>query len=879
MTSKPPATPGRRPLVDALHFYEAVLGAIGQAVIASDIDGLITFWNDAAARLYGWTAEETIGRSLLDIVVPSISRETAVEIFETLREGRRWEGDFPVKRRDGTTFLAHVTDAPMFDAEGNLSGVVGISFDIDAKRHEEEALRESEDRFRSLFEQSPIPTMCWKRVGDTFVLSDMNTALNAYSGSPRSSFLGKSAEDLRQGSSFPEDLERCFLTGEPIESRVRRRVMPNGDVKHFVSTFAFIPPDTVIQHIHDLTQMLGVQEALRASNAMLGAILNASPIPMMALDRNAFIRLWNRAAEKVYGWMADEVIGKVSPLVPEDETDAAFAIFERVIAGETLDGLEVQRRLKDGRLADLRMFASPLHDSSGEVMGVMMMAENVTERNRANAELRARERRQRAIAELGQTALSDATLESLSLQACGVVMSGLNVAACATIGCTSEGKLQTESSFGITPDDVERLGFSRSRIEDRTSSVQSAFDNDTRRVISVPIHAGSQTCGFLEVYRDVDAQFTSHEVEFLRSIANILATASHRKKTEDELADKTTRLRLMLEQMPAIVWSVDPGLTVTSAMGAGLRGDVANDLVGHPLDRLIADSTEPDAVYRAHREALKGNSKGYETQWKGRTLDAHIEPFRNAAGDIVGVLGIGVDVTDRKRFEEQLTRSHEQLRALSSRILSIQEVERQHLAREIHDELGQAMTVLKLGLSWAQKRYRGRDAAERFREMQQIADETIEVVRRMSRQLRPPLLDHLGVRAAIELETEQFQQRTGLRCTTTINAGDAPLDNARSVALFRILQEALTNVVRHAGPCSVEVSLERHQDRIELRVEDDGRGITADQLSNPASLGLIGMRERAHALGGDVAIDLTPLGTTVRAWIPASGPPTKGEHT
>src|SRR5512140_779245 len=129
MTNTPSAG---RPLVDALHFYEAVLGAIGHAVIASDAAGIVAYWNDAATRLYGWTAEEALGRSLIKVVVPSLSQKTAVEIMETLREGRMWEGDFPVRRKDGSTFLAHVTDAPIFDAAGNPSGVVGISYDIEA---------------------------------------------------------------------------------------------------------------------------------------------------------------------------------------------------------------------------------------------------------------------------------------------------------------------------------------------------------------------------------------------------------------------------------------------------------------------------------------------------------------------------------------------------------------------------------------------------------------------------------------------------------------------------------------------------------------------------------------------------------------------------
>jgi PAS domain S-box-containing protein len=225
----------------------------------------------------------------------------------------------------------------------------------------------------------------------------------------------------------------------------------------------------------------------------------------------------------------------------------------------------------------------------------------------------------------------------------------------------------------------------------------------------------------------------------------------------------------------------------------------------------------------------------------------------------VHLAGIAIE---RRQLEDQL-------RALSGHLEEVREEERAGIAREIHDELGQALTALKMDLAWIGRRLESRELVDKTADMASMIDETIQVVRRISAELRPGVLDDIGLRAAIEWQSQELERRIGVRCSVTSNLDDEKLDRATSTAVFRIFQEALTNVTRHAKATSVSVRLERAGDELRLEVVDDGRGITVEEASQPSSLGLLGIRERARRLGGDALIGpATPKGTRVALRIP-----------
>jgi PAS domain S-box-containing protein len=234
------------------------------------------------------------------------------------------------------------------------------------------------------------------------------------------------------------------------------------------------------------------------------------------------------------------------------------------------------------------------------------------------------------------------------------------------------------------------------------------------------------------------------------------------------------------------------------------------------------------------------------------------------------------DITERARAESELRASREQLRALTRRVQSAREEEGARIAREIHDVLGSSLTGLKWDLeaiSTTLSRTGDGEGFEAVRNripvMSKQIDSTIDVVRRISSELRPSVLDDLGLAAAIEWQSQQFQQRSGIVCQCESTFDQQDLGRERSTAVFRIFQEVLTNVLRHSQATRVVVEMSANDDVFSLKVDDNGRGITEAEVNNPASLGLLGIRERAHLIGGEVSVTgKNGEGTTVNVRLP-----------
>lgn len=234
---------------------------------------------------------------------------------------------------------------------------------------------------------------------------------------------------------------------------------------------------------------------------------------------------------------------------------------------------------------------------------------------------------------------------------------------------------------------------------------------------------------------------------------------------------------------------------------------------------------------------------------------------------------LNAELAEREFSERRLRASEENLRALAAHLESVREEERIHIAREIHDELGQALTGLKYDLASFAKQFEADDAATREQKQQglgQAIDRIINSVRRISSGLRPEVLDEIGLSAAVEWQAREFQRRTGIRCVVDISGNFQDPDKQRSTALFRVFQELLTNVARHANATRVDVKLADGGHQITLCVADNGRGIKQNEFESPRSLGFLGLRERVLAFNGSIDVKGDEgKGTRVTVTIPA----------
>jgi signal transduction histidine kinase len=293
----------------------------------------------------------------------------------------------------------------------------------------------------------------------------------------------------------------------------------------------------------------------------------------------------------------------------------------------------------------------------------------------------------------------------------------------------------------------------------------------------------------------------------------------------------------------------------------------------HPDDLSLAVET--------FQQVLCGEATSpYELRILSKSGEYLIGEFKSVPniekGKVVGEFGIARDITERKRAEEALRQFHEKFRALAERVESVREEERTRIAREVHDVVGQLLTGLKMDLAWIRRRL-GEIADEQLRQTIEVklgsavglADVVMAEGQRISSDLRPSVLDNLGLPAAIEFESRRFQQRSGIACELAPLPADLPLDTARATGVFRIFQEILTNVARHAQATRVRIRLGHAGDGIELEVADNGRGIRPEELADPKALGLFGIRERTGLLGGQLAVRGEPgRGTIVTLRVP-----------
>ena len=349
-----------------------------------------------------------------------------------------------------------------------------------------------------------------------------------------------------------------------------------------------------------------------------------------------------------------------------------------------------------------------------------------------------------------------------------------------------------------------------------------------------------------------------------------------RKQAEQAVKQSEEHYRHLFEQSrDAIYTTTREGKFVDINQSfLGLFGYTREEIIGFKAQEIYANPSDQPRLKQEVDQ--KGFVRDFEAKLRkkdGTEIDCLITASVRQADDrsILGYQGIIRDITKRKQAEAELKRSQEELRNLTAHLQSVREEERRSLARDIHDDLGQALTALKMDLSLLRKKFPKdqKPLLDRTQAISKLMDTSIETVKRISTELRPGVLDDLGLTAAIEWQAEEFQHRTGITCEVTSDPRDIILDRDRSTAIFRIFQESLTNVARHAQATRVTASLKEKAGTLELKVRDNGRGITKEQISDPKSFGIIGMRERVYPWEGQVKVKSAPgQGTTVEVRIP-----------
>lgn len=639
------------------------------------------------------------------------------------------------------------------------------------------------------------------------------------------------------------------------------------------------------------------------TRARLAAIVESTDDAIISKTLEGIVMSWNRGAERLFGYTAEEIVGQpVSLLFPPDNVNEEARIIERLKRGERLEHYETVRRRKDGRDIDVALTVSPIKDETGRVIGASKIARDITERKRAEKLLQTRARQQAVVAELGQRALADDDLTSLMQHMALRVAQTLGVEYAAILELQPDGaSLLLRAGFGwpehlvgqVIPGSAGDTQASYTlraggsvivddlRTETRFQGPTLLLECGVVSGLSVVIHGQQdQPFGVLGAHTIHARTFTQEEVNFVQVVAHILAMAVQRKRSEQALRHSEERYHRLVDGIQDYaVFMLDPDGRVASWNTGAERamGYRAEEIVGEPLARFYPPEAGERGVPQLSLNAAATEGRHEEEGWRVRKDGSRfwanivLAGLRSEEGGLRGFSLVMRDVTERKLAEQQLRESREQLHALSSHLLSVREEERAAVAREIHDEFGQALTGLKMDLAWLTARLPpGQQATQnKAKDMSKLIDSTVQSVRRIAMKLRPSLLDDLGILAALEWYAHDFQARTGIQCKLTSRVQDLELDRERATTVFRIFQESLTNVARHANATRVTAKLNVLGGDVVLEIRDNGRGITDRELANPKSFGLLGMRERAYLAGGEVQLKgHQGKGTTISVRIP-----------
>lgn len=438
-------------------------------------------------------------------------------------------------------------------------------------------------------------------------------------------------------------------------------------------------------------------------------------------------------------------------------------------------------------------------------------------------------------------------------------------------GTIIEANLTGAGLLGIT-----RASLLRRRLEEFISiDMHASFNAFLKQVFQ---GESKETCELRFLDTDRKAFFAHLEANAdaeRKTCRLVLCDISDRKQAELNLIESEERFRLMADSAPVLIWITGSNRDYLWFNRMWL------DFTGRPLEEELGSGwlqgIHPDdkpACINTHAAALDSRTP-FTVEYRLRhrsghfhTMLAHGVPRFSPLGRFLGYIGTCTDITERKKMEDALQHSREMLRHLVSHQERVREDERKRIARELHDDLGQNLLALRIDVAMLHDRTRLHARLnERVRLALSHIDATMKAVRAAINNLRPTVLD-LGLNAAIEWQVKDFQRRSGIVCNLRME-DDIILDDNRATALFRILQESLNNVIRHAQANNVEISLRISGSKLSMRIADNGIGIYPDCRRKANSFGLIGIEERIIALGGDLDIQSkADRGTTVTVSIP-----------
>ncbi|MDX6498087.1 MAG: hypothetical protein QOG23_1347 [Blastocatellia bacterium] len=658
-----------------------------------------------------------------------------------------------------------------------------------------------------------------------------------------------------------QERNEAVRTGQHFEVEFRM-VRPDGEVRYIHSQGDVIrdelgQPQRTFGIAQDITERKLAEEELKKEKEVLEKIFDNIPVLIGFVGEDGLVKLVNPEWERTIGWTLKELQDQSVDIFAEAYPDLTYR--QKVldfVAAATGEWVDLKIRVRDGRVIDAACVV--VHLSDGTKIAI---AQDITERKQAEDALRRSEDRIRLIIDTIPTM-------AWTLRPDGVV----DFVNQRWLHYTGERGIEDTNRI-VHPEDLP--GVMEKWRADMAAEKPSESEMRIRRADGQYRWFLVRTAPLRDEQGNVIKWYgVSTDIEDL-------------KRAEKAL--KESRRRLEEAQRIAHVGHWDRDLETRRITWS----DEICRILGVPLVERDSPRTEwLDVVHPEDRprlavaiEEMLGGIRRLDVEFRivrpneeVRFLHSQGDVIRDERGRPVRMFGTAQDITDRKLAEELLKATNEQLRSLSARLQSAREQEGIRIARELHDELGAALSSLRWDLEEAVEVMSGAtdlsqfaDVTKRIEAVIELTDATVNFVRRIASELRPIALDELGLSEAIEFQARQFQERTGIILQCDCDQENVDLNGEQSTAVFRIFQEALTNILRHAQATTVQIQLRKENGAVVLTISDNGRGITDEEKSGQRTLGLLGMRERAHLVGGAININgSSGEGTVITVRIPIS---------
>jgi PAS domain S-box-containing protein len=775
------------------------------------------------------------------------------------------------RHRNATESLRHARDV-LSETVENLQRTNEALRAENADRTRAEALLlATEQQFRAIVEHSPDQIIQYDRdCRRTYV----NPAVAQGYGIPLQALIGQPLDSVVQGPRVGGEEENVDLVRSRIAAVFESGKsfdyemdwpMRTGRTFFSVRMFPEFAADGSVAHVlviaRDITERKLAEDVLVRQKEILQTIFDSIPVMINFVGSEGRIHLVSREWERVLGWTLEEIHRKRIDIFKECYPDPAYRqeVLE-FLRSATGDWQDFKTRTRDGTVIDTSWARIRLSD--GTTIGI---GQDITERKQAEFALRKSEDHFRLVIDtiptLVWSALPDGSVEYINQR--------FREFSGRSLGEARDWRL---SSF-VHPEDLEaiaerwRMSLATGKpyeVEGRLQSATGEYHWFLSRAVPLRDEAGAI-------------------IKWYGTQTDI----TERKQAEEASRKSEDRLRLVIDRIPTMAWSL---------RADGVMEFISQrwiDYTGVSLEEESKEPTQvihPDDVPRALQDWATAVAFGleFENELRLRGADGNYRwflirtsPVHDEKGNIVKWYGVSTDIEDRKQAEDRLKATTEQLRALSASVQSAREDEGTRIAREIHDELGAALSSLRWDLEDIDEAISGPPSRaqlatlhKKIEAMIDLSDATVNTVRRIASELRPTALDEFGITEAIRWHAQHFQARTGITVNCDSLLEDLDLSREQATGIFRISQEALTNVLRHARASRVDVTMKREAGSLVVTIRDNGQGITAEEKSRPQSLGLLGMRERAHLIGGVLDISGSAgVGTVVTIQLPIANKP------